>query len=210
MAGIRAGRAGPAVNRHSLRALLSPQVLRQRPQFPKPKRPGPRPIDVHLVQDESITLFRHPGDDADITLRRRGSQLNDIPIGLDNSNKRTLRRSVNGYLFENIGALDCPDKRFAVFLEGLASSDVRPKEASQRAFVEKVNHALKGSGAELRETDSRDGYPHFTLVYTHGAAAGRPKNLIFASQVKPDLRFRDAINNDIEIGFSRTFDDPRA
>jgi very-short-patch-repair endonuclease len=28
---------------------------------------------------------------------------------------------------------------------------------------------------------------------------GRPKNLIFASAVKPDLRFRDAVNNDIEI-----------
>lgn len=25
-----------------------------------------------------------------------------------------------------------------------------------------------------------------------------PKNLIFASQIKPDLRFRDAINNDVE------------
>ncbi len=28
---------------------------------------------------------------------------------------------------------------------------------------------------------------------------GRPKNLIFASSVKPDLRFRDAVNNDVEI-----------
>lgn len=32
-----------------------------------------------------------------------------------------------------------------------------------------------------------------------GSGQGRPKNIIFASQTKPDIRFRDAINNDIEI-----------
>jgi len=52
---------------------------------------------------------------------------------------------------------------------------------------------------ELRETDSEGGYPVFTIVSTGGAPLGRPKNLIFASSVKPDLRFRDAVNNDIEI-----------
>jgi hypothetical protein len=102
-------------------------------------------------------------------------------------------------LLDMLGALDCSDKRFALFLEGLASADVRPKESSQRQFVETVNNALKGSGAELRETDSKNGYPLFTLVHTHGSASGRPKNLIFASQIKPDMRFRDAVNNDIEI-----------
>jgi AbiJ N-terminal domain 3 len=102
-------------------------------------------------------------------------------------------------LFEMLGALDCSDKRFALFLEGLVSAEVRPDESSQRRFVELVNKAIKESGAELRETDSKDGYPLFTLVRIHGAVAGRPKNLIFASQVKPDMRFIDAINNDIEI-----------
>ncbi len=102
-------------------------------------------------------------------------------------------------LFDVLGAYDCSNKRFALFLEGLVSADVRPKESSQRHVVEVVNIALKGSGAELRETDSRDGYPLFTLVHTHGSTAGRPKNLIFASQIKPDMRFRDAVNNDIEI-----------
>jgi very-short-patch-repair endonuclease len=38
----------------------------------------------------------------------------------------------------------------------------------------------------------------FAVVSTH-APLGRPKNLIFASSIKPDLRFRDAVNNDIEI-----------
>jgi hypothetical protein len=102
-------------------------------------------------------------------------------------------------LFDALGAYDCSDRRFALFLEGLASADVRPNETSQRRFVEVVNTAIKEAGVELRETDSRDGYPVFTLGYIHGSVAGRPKNLIFASQLKPDMRFRDAVNNDIEI-----------
>jgi hypothetical protein len=54
------------------------------------------------------------------------------------------------------------------------------------------------AGLELREVDSLDGYPAFEVasVRTH---RGRPKNLIFASSTKPDLRLNDAIDNDIEI-----------
>ena len=102
-------------------------------------------------------------------------------------------------LFDELGAYDCSDTRFALFLEGLASADVLLDEPAQRQFVALVNGPLRDAGAELRETDSKDGYPVFTLVSTHSSAPGRPKNLIFASQVKPDLRFRDAINNDVEI-----------
>ncbi len=102
-------------------------------------------------------------------------------------------------LFDALGAYDCSDRRFALFLEGLASADVRPNETSQRRFVGVANAAMKEAGVELREADSRDGYPVFTLGYIYGSVAGRPKNLIFASQVKPDMRFRDAVNNDIEI-----------
>jgi hypothetical protein len=51
----------------------------------------------------------------------------------------------------------------------------------------------------MRECDMEGGYPVFSVVSTHAAPTGRPKNLIFASPVKPDLRFRDAVNNDIEI-----------
>lgn len=42
-------------------------------------------------------------------------------------------------------------------------------------------------------------YPIFTLVSLHAATKGRLKNLIFASPDKPDLCFRDALDNDIEI-----------
>ena len=102
-------------------------------------------------------------------------------------------------LFDQLGAYDASDRRFALFLEGLASADVRPDEAMQRHFVACVNEPLRGCGAELRETDSDGGYPIFTLVSLHAAIKGRPKNLIFASPDKPDLRFRDALDNDVEI-----------
>jgi hypothetical protein len=103
------------------------------------------------------------------------------------------------YLFDRLGAFEATDRRFALFLEGLVSADVRPDEGVQRRVVQKLNTALTGSGLELRETDSKDGYPTFELVSTRAGAPGRPKNLIFASSVKPDLRFRDAISNDVEI-----------
>ena len=102
-------------------------------------------------------------------------------------------------LFDQLGAYDASDRRFALFLEGLASADVRPDEAAQRHFVACVNEPLRSCGVELRETGSEGGYPVFSLVSLHAAAKGRPKNLIFASPDKPDLRFRDALNNDVEI-----------
>ncbi|MGH7788571.1 MAG: hypothetical protein ACRERC_17000 [Candidatus Binatia bacterium] len=102
-------------------------------------------------------------------------------------------------LFDKLGAYEASDRRFALFLEGLASSDVRPDEEAQRQFVAAVNALLQRSGVELRETGTDGGYPVFSLVSLHAGAATRPKNLIFASSVKPDLRFRDAVNNDIEI-----------
>lgn len=102
------------------------------------------------------------------------------------------------HLFEKLGALECSDQRFAHFIEGLASPGVRPDDRSQRDFVTTVNGALTGTGVELREVDSDGGYPVFRFS-SSSRSVGRPKNLIFASSIKPDLRFRDAINNDIEI-----------
>lgn len=128
-------------------------------------------------------------------------------LGTDRSLRTEINRHVYRnpgdwtveYLFDRLGVFDASDRRFALFLEGLASSDVRPDDAAQRHFVQIVNERLSTCGVELRETDTEGGYPVFTLVSKHMATSGRPKNLIFASSVKPDLRFRDAVNNDIEI-----------
>jgi very-short-patch-repair endonuclease len=137
--------------------------------------------------------------------------LDDDPMGFMTEVDSSLRGSIDRHIFRNpgdwsteelfdeLGALESSDRRFALFLEGLASADVRPDETAQRCFVDIVNGALRPCGVEMRETDTEGGYPVFTVVASHAAVTGRPKNLIFASPVKPDLRFRDALNNDIEI-----------
>lgn len=137
--------------------------------------------------------------------------LDDDPMrGFFGGSERSLRAGIERHVFRNsdwsaedlfdkLGAFDASHPRFVRLIEGLASSDVRPDEAAQRRFVTTVNDAVRASGLELQETDTADGYPIFTIVQTSAARTGRPKNLIFASSVKPDLRFRDAINNDIEI-----------
>ena len=104
-----------------------------------------------------------------------------------------------GQLFQEIGALTCTSERFRRLIEALAGPEARPDEASQRSFVETANLKLVPHGFALVETGEVDGYPVFSFVRPGDPARGRPKNLIFASPAKPDLRFRDAVDNDIEI-----------
>lgn len=124
-------------------------------------------------------------------------------LGLRAEIERHVHRSPEDWsaelLFDKLGAYEASDCRFALFLEGLASANVRPDEAAQRRFVACVNVPLQSCGVELRETGLEGGYPVFTMVSLHVGVRSRPKNLIFASPEKPDLRFRDALNNDIEI-----------
>lgn len=136
-----------------------------------------------------------------------GDQLWECFIGDGGSLRGQIRQHVHqnpgdwttAELFERLGALDVSDRRFATFVEGLASPEVRPDEDAQRRFVTLVNTPLRTCGVELQETGSRDGYPTFQLAELHAGSQGKPKNLIFASPEKPDLRFRDAVTNDIEI-----------
>ena len=122
----------------------------------------------------------------------------------------SLRRQIQKHLINNsdwspncffteLGALDCSNKRFGRLIQALVGPEVRPDETSQRSFAEAVNSVLSPHSLELAETGNADGYPTYTLQATGTGAAGQPKNLIFASSVKPDLRFRDAVINDIEI-----------
>ncbi|QGV79332.1 hypothetical protein [Streptomyces ficellus] len=102
-------------------------------------------------------------------------------------------------LFEELGAFEAPHPRFGQFLERLASSAYLPDEPAQRAYVETANRHLQPIGAQLRHEGDQDGYPLFHLV-GHGRGTGRrPRNLIFATLGKPDIRFTSALDNDIEI-----------
>ena len=102
-------------------------------------------------------------------------------------------------LFQELGALDCSSERFRRLIEALAGPDARPDEASQRSFVSAANSVLTVRGFELVETAEVDGYPSFSFIRPGDPSQSRPKNIIFASTVKPDLRFRNAVDNDIEI-----------
>lgn len=102
-------------------------------------------------------------------------------------------------LFDNLGAYTCSDKRFLLLLEGLTSSGLRPDVGEQNKFATIVNAALKPCQVELQETGIAGGYLVFTAVPVGRGVRTTPKNLIFASKVKPDLRFSDAINNDVEL-----------
>lgn len=101
--------------------------------------------------------------------------------------------------FQEVGALNCSSERFRRLIEALAGHEARPDATSQRSFVECANSGLAPHGFELTETGEDDGYPVFSFVRPGDPARRRPKNLIFASPKKPDLRFRDAVDNDIEI-----------
>ncbi|MCS3470932.1 hypothetical protein M2401_004690 [Pseudomonas sp. JUb42] len=102
-------------------------------------------------------------------------------------------------LFDELGAFQTSNARFVVFLEGLVSSSVRPDEDAQREFIVLVNQALQPCGVRFVETLADDGYLAPSLEYISSGQRGSPKNLIFASADKPDLRFRDALDNDVEI-----------
>ncbi|MFI6607972.1 hypothetical protein [Streptomyces sp. NPDC050507] len=102
-------------------------------------------------------------------------------------------------LFDNLGAFEAGDARFARFLEGLVSGDVLLDEAAQRHLVAANNAHVRGAAIELRETGIEGGYPRFSVVSTRLAENRKPKNIILASLTKPDIRFQSAMDNDIEI-----------
>ncbi|MEV0936401.1 hypothetical protein ACIBMX_46925 [Streptomyces phaeochromogenes] len=99
-------------------------------------------------------------------------------------------------LFENLGVFEAGDARLARFLEGLVSADVLFDEHLQEKTVSIVNGHLRTAGVELRVTGSYGGYPLFAVVSTRLHGNRRPKNIIFASLEKPDIRFRSSVDND--------------
>jgi hypothetical protein len=149
--------------------------------------------------------------DRFMTLLESLWNINDSQLGFFASDLTSLRGQIEQHvicnpgdwtaedLFERLGAFDAGDPRFGRFIEGLVSADLIPDEPAQRAIADVVNPRLREAGAELRETGADGGYPVFSIVAVGAARHHQPKNLVFASQVKPDFRISDAISNDIEI-----------
>jgi len=101
--------------------------------------------------------------------------------------------------FQDIGALDCGDRRFALFLQELLSGAVNPSEERLRALASAVNPVLEAGGITLTEIDPVQGYPAFSIE--RASARHRPPRLIlFASRAaKPDVRLADVLDADIEV-----------
>lgn len=140
--------------------------------------------DVFIIPDDSLAIF-----------------LGSTEGVLENIHRHFVRNPEDAdveALFEQLRVFDLSDRRFCLLLEGLTSADVQVDAETQHAIVAAMNPVLLGCGAEMRQTSEAGGYPVFSLVALR-TARGRPKNLIFASQRKPDIRFRDALNNEIEI-----------
>jgi very-short-patch-repair endonuclease len=114
-------------------------------------------------------------------------------------------------LFESLGAFTAVDRRFVGFLADLVSHQVLVHEANQRRVVEAMAPVLSEARLELREIDTDGGYPVYGIV-SIGQQRGGPKNLIFASTGKPDLRLSSSVDNEIELVDNGVdvlvFDDP--
>lgn len=102
-------------------------------------------------------------------------------------------------VFDKLGAFQSSHARFGRFIEALASSRVLPSEPAQRKFIEIVNDTLKACGVHIVIGVGEDAFLTATLAYVGSGRQSSPKNLIFASSTKPDLRLGNALDNDIEV-----------
>jgi very-short-patch-repair endonuclease len=102
-------------------------------------------------------------------------------------------------LFAAYGLDGWPDARVHQLVEYLVHPEVR-QGSEQAEWVQALNAVLAADGYHLAETAALSGHPVYSVECIQAGVDGRPKNLIFASTgPKPELGFRDAINNDIEI-----------
>jgi hypothetical protein len=97
------------------------------------------------------------------------------------------------------GVLTCSQTRFFALLEKLLHPMTR-RDEQQTQLASAIGEALRRDGFTIKPTRVESGYPVFGVVRAQAGVAGAMKNLIFASiGEKPELIFRDALNNDVEI-----------
>lgn len=102
-------------------------------------------------------------------------------------------------LLTHCGVLTCSQARFFALLAKLLHPMTR-RDAEQVALANTLGEILRRDGFTVRQTGVESGYAIYGVVRAHAGVAGTMKNLIFASiGEKPELVFRDAVNNDVEI-----------
>lgn len=105
----------------------------------------------------------------------------------------------NEELLTHCGAMSCSQTRFFSLLEKILDPMAR-RDVEQKDLAEALTQALKRDGFVVHQVAARSGYPIFGVARIQAGVAGAMKNIIFASTgEKPELVFRDAVNNDVEI-----------
>lgn len=175
------------VRRELARALDLPEVAQHRERFL-------RLLDRFWIADDASLSFEE----------LEGFLLNGMrPVTLRDRIEQHVFRNPGDWsaenLFEKLGVFESGDARFARFLEGLVSADVLLEETLQEKTVQTINGQLRAAGVEMRVTGHDGGYPVFTVVSMGLHGNRRPKNVVFATLSKPDIRFRSSVDNDIEI-----------
>lgn len=104
------------------------------------------------------------------------------------------------YLFDTIlNILYVSDDLFNKFLESVVHPVVRVKE-TQKTYVDKINYHISKDGFILEVYSEISGYPVYRIFPDETGVKGKIKNLIFAADgPKPEIVFRDSLNNDIQI-----------
>ena len=151
----------------------------------------------------TLTLSEHFITYSSKDVTTLGKSLTSIKcINLDKIERHVFRNpgdwSVED-LWNFLDVFEISSYRFSRFLQGLSHGDIQSSDDGQKNFVGKVNTRLRVEGLELREVGASGGYPEFRVVPATDRPSGKPKNLIFASSEKPDIRLGNAISNDIEI-----------
>lgn len=102
-------------------------------------------------------------------------------------------------VFEFVGAMVCPTRRFARLVESTLDPRIRDAEA-QGTLAKALSEILLIDRYEVARTGEISGRATYTVRQVRRGVEGRPKNLIFASiGPKPRLGFSDAIDNEIVV-----------
>lgn len=102
-------------------------------------------------------------------------------------------------LLTKCGALTCSQTRFFALLAKLLHPMTR-RDSEQVELAAALSSVLKRDSFTVRQVDTESGYAIYGVVRAGAGVTGAMKNLIFASiGEKPELVFRDAVNNDVEI-----------
>lgn len=116
--------------------------------------------------------------------------------------------SYSELFFQYLDILESPDDQFIYFLNQYVKPQVRrfnitedlEKEYySNELCVNIINKYLPSSGWRMEKTGDLGELPIYEAISISPGVQGEIKNIIFASEYKPEIVLQDALNNDVKI-----------